>query len=47
MTSFYSLSLRHSAISEVDSQSDMSYYISMAPDSLEVPVTKDMKDVIY
>jgi hypothetical protein len=45
--SFYSLSLRHSAISEVDNQSDMSYYVSMAPDSLEVPLTEDMKDVIY
>ncbi|KAJ4445612.1 hypothetical protein ANN_12294, partial [Periplaneta americana] len=32
-----SLSLRHSVISEVDDQqSDSSYYVSMAPDSLEV-----------
>jgi hypothetical protein len=40
---FYSLSLRHSLMSEVDSQSDMSYYVSMAPDSLEVPLTKDVE----
>ncbi|PSN32748.1 hypothetical protein C0J52_19691 [Blattella germanica] len=29
-------SLRHSVISEVDDQSEASYYVSMAPDSLEV-----------
>jgi hypothetical protein len=40
---FCSLSLRHSVISEVDDQSDMSYYVSMAPDSLEVPLNKDME----
>ncbi|XP_021915035.1 uncharacterized protein LOC110827578 isoform X2 [Zootermopsis nevadensis] len=38
-----SLSLRHSVISEVDDQSDMSYYISMAPDSLEVPLNKNVE----
>lgn len=40
-----SLSLRHSVISEVDDQSDTSYYVSMAPDSLEVPQVKDVEGV--
>ena len=37
MTLFYSLSLRDRVI-EDDEHSDVSYYLSMAPDSLEVPL---------
>jgi len=38
MTLSYSLSLRDHVISEDDEHSDISFYVSMAPDSLEVPL---------